>query len=441
MSLSFPENLITLAVSAGMLIFSGFAALILAACFRKPRFVLKSGRCFFRMAISVMSASFAAAIVLLYEVAGEPDQLQLFFAIVAVLGLYTFEYLYICYLALNHEVYKNKRLRTVLPYLALAVCTFSTVMWILSLTLPDFFVPPGERAYFVPAFWARHAADLVLGFLALGIILEMRSLLDYWHGVVLMIPSLMILIAVISEPAAEGVALRIPGAAAGLLVLYIGQHRELELMERSNEVSGLKGRMELALGRMKPHYIGNLFATSYYLCDTDPEQAQNTITTFSEYMINTLETISQTGLIPFTQEINQTETYLSLEKLRFEDQLRVNYDMDVEDFVVPPLTIQALVENAVKHGIANLNRPGTVRIETRRLANGGVRIRVVDDGVGFDVGRVLQEQSNEPGELLTVRDRFRQACGGDMTIESTPGEGTAVTITLPPPQKIRSETT
>ena len=211
------------------------------------------------------------------------------------------------------------------------------------------------------------------------------------------------------------------------MVTYIGYHSEVEEALREADMINLQNRLLLAAGRMKPHYIYNVMTNIYYLCDMDPSKAQEAVGYVSDYLRNTLETIEDPEPVLFSQELNQIKSYLALEKMRFGDQLNVKYDIDVDDFKIPPLTIEPLVENAVKHGIRDLDRPGTVTIQTRRLA-AGVKIIVEDDGVGFDINKITDKTHRE---LIGIQERMEKDLGGEMIIDSTLGEGTKVTITLP----------
>ena len=196
------------------------------------------------------------------------------------------------------------------------------------------------------------------------------------------------------------------------------------------EVEALHRRLRLAADRMKPHYINNVLTTIYYLCESDPERAQIAVGALSEYLRNTLETIDNAELVTFRWELNQIKNYMALESMRFGDHVRAVYDVDVDTFRIPPLTVLPLVENAVKHGIAGKEGQGTVSVITRRMPEGAVQIRVTDDGVGFDTTNVRIMKEAYQG-LADVRERMKLETGAEMTIESKPGAGTTVTIHIP----------
>lgn len=180
----------------------------------------------------------------------------------------------------------------------------------------------------------------------------------------------------------------------------------------------------LISNRIKPHFINNILSSIYYLCDMDPQRAQSITMDLSGYMLGTLGSLDNPDPVPFESELELAKKYLSLEKLRFDDRLHVTYDIDVDDFRLPPLTLQPIVENSVKHGIAENGGSGSLQIVTRRIS-GGTEIRVIDDGVGFDTG-ILKAGNLE---LNQIEERLRQH-GDELTIVSMPGNGTSVTVTI-----------
>ena len=128
---------------------------------------------------------------------------------------------------------------------------------------------------------------------------------------------------------------------------------------------------------------------------------------------------------------NEIKNYLELEKIRFGDKLNVEYDVEYEDFLIPPLTVQPLVENAVIHGIGSKTEGGTIRITSRKLSDDGAQIRVKDNGIGFDIKDISAMDPDE-GDIANLRDRLMEDVGGELTITSSPDKGTTSIITIRP---------
>ena len=195
-----------------------------------------------------------------------------------------------------------------------------------------------------------------------------------------------------------------------------------------------RSRAELMASQIKPHFIYNTLNSIRTLVKVDPEQAQKTVYDFSTYLRSNLENVGERELIPFSDELRHIQAYLNIEKVRFGERLRVAEDIGTKSFQVPPLSVQPLVENAVKHGICARMEGGTVTIRSREEADAYV-VEVEDDGIGFDVESI--EKRGEVNDkfshigLENIRFRIREIARGRLDIHSRPGEGTKVTVTFP----------
>ena len=194
-----------------------------------------------------------------------------------------------------------------------------------------------------------------------------------------------------------------------------------------------RSRAELMASQIRPHFIYNTLNSIRALIKVDPEKARQTVYDFSTYLRLNLESVER-EMIPFSDELRHVQAYLNIEKVRFEERLNVVMDIREKSFFVPPLTIQPLVENAVKHGICAKADGGTVTIRTRKEKDGYV-VEVEDDGRGFDTTAPVQERkdgqtadaSSHIG-LENIRFRVEEISGGSLSIESRPGSGTKVTV-------------
>ena len=195
-----------------------------------------------------------------------------------------------------------------------------------------------------------------------------------------------------------------------------------------------RSRAELMASQIKPHFIYNTLNSIRTLVKVDPEQAQKTVYDFSTYLRSNLENVGERELIPFSDELRHIQAYLNIEKVRFGERLRVAEDIGTKSFQVPPLSVQPLVENAVKHGICARMEGGTVTIRSREEADAYV-VEVEDDGIGFDVESIekrgkVNDKFSHIG-LENIRFRIREIARGRLDIHSRPGEGTKVTVTFP----------
>ena len=142
-----------------------------------------------------------------------------------------------------------------------------------------------------------------------------------------------------------------------------------------------------------------------------------------------MDSLRQTAPVPFETELGHLKKYLYIEKLRFGDELNIEYDIQATDFEVPQLSIQPLVENAVKHGVGMKEDGGTVKISTRETEK-YFEVVIEDDGTGFDVNEKKDDGRSHIG-MENARKRLKELCGADVIITSAVGEGTRARVVIP----------
>ncbi len=224
-------------------------------------------------------------------------------------------------------------------------------------------------------------------------------------------------------------------AGIGLVIAIV------EDIFRSQERASAQARAELRAlqAQIRPHFFLNALNAIRSLTRTDPDRARELLADLGVFFRKTIQPNEAT--VPLDKEIEHVSVYLDIEKARFGDRLRV--DIDIPDSVkprIPPLILQPIVENAVKHGIQPLDRTGTVSIAARR-ENGNVRITVHDDGCGIEpgaLGGILGPGRNgESIGLANINQRLVSlfGAGHELAIRSSRGEGTTVTMLIPDGQE------
>ena len=189
-------------------------------------------------------------------------------------------------------------------------------------------------------------------------------------------------------------------------------------------------RTEVLLSQIHPHFLYNTLGAIQSLCKTDPPTAEKAVAKFSRYLRGNMNALNQETSIPFTQELAHTRLYLELEQLRYEDALEVRYDLSCTEFQIPTLTLQPLVENAVRHGVrGKLSGRGTVTISSRECQD-HYEVTVTDDGPGFDP-QLEPDNGQAHIGLKNVKERLKGTVNGRLDVESSPGKGTRATIFLP----------
>lgn len=208
------------------------------------------------------------------------------------------------------------------------------------------------------------------------------------------------------------------------VVAMVEQNQHLAYKEK--EAADLK--ISLMLSQIAPHFIYNSLTTIQGLCERDPKLAKETVGEFAGYLRGNLESLSEEGTISFERELKHVQCYLAIEQKRFGERVQVEYNLREEDFMIPALTLQPIVENAVKHGICKKEGGGTVFISTERKTD-RIYVTVRDDGIGFDVDKMKQEGGHIG--FHNVQSRLKSMCRGNLLIESKEGAGTVVVIVLP----------
>ena len=203
-----------------------------------------------------------------------------------------------------------------------------------------------------------------------------------------------------------------------------------QLVEKERELSDMK--IQVVLSQIKPHFMYNVLNTITYLCDKDADAAKKALYDFSRYLRSNLDSLTSRSLVPLDRELETVERYLSLKKLRMGDELNIVYDIEDNGYMLPPMTLEPFVENAVAHGLAKADEGGTLSIRTK-AGEQAHEITITDDGIGFDVASYLtrQEQDHKSIGIENVRKRLWSMCQGTVSISSGKGKGTVVLIRIP----------
>ena len=185
-------------------------------------------------------------------------------------------------------------------------------------------------------------------------------------------------------------------------------------------------RVNIMVLQMRPHFIYNTMTSIYCLCNQDPQKARQVVMDFTTYLRKNFTAIVSEAPIPFTSELEHTRAYLAVEQVQYAESLFVEYDTPHTFFRIPPLTLQPIVENAVKHGRDPYAGPLRISIRTRRTDTGS-EVTVSDNGPGFHPA----DDDAPHIALNNIRQRLEIMCGGSLAITPGDGRGTVVTVTIP----------
>ncbi len=210
--------------------------------------------------------------------------------------------------------------------------------------------------------------------------------------------------------------------------LKLSRERELRSSQLEAQLAG--ARLERLQTQLHPHFLFNALNSVLPLVFRDRDAAALTISRLEELLRRSLEA-DAAQLVPLSRELEFLEMYLEIQKTRFQDRLRVAFDVpaDLRGARVPNLILQPIVENAIKHGVSAQPGAGSVEISARRL-NGMLVLTVRDDGPG------LTESPRTGGSglgLANTRERLQQLYGDDhrLALENAVSGGVEVTLGLP----------
>ena len=219
----------------------------------------------------------------------------------------------------------------------------------------------------------------------------------------------------------------------GSVFYYIWLHLQF-VREHEQDLMAAQ-RIKIMMTQIQPHFLFNALNTIRALYAKDPPLADRTLEDFSSYLRQNFESLNQTGLVPITKELEHTRLYAEIEVLRFPN-VCVEYHIEDDRFEIPALTIQPLVENAIRHGVRSCDN-GLVTVSSVK-ETGVHKITIRDNGAGFDPNDTAYKDGSHIG-IQNVKDRVEQMCGGTMIIESEIGKGTCITLLIPDTAEIKSK--
>jgi len=204
------------------------------------------------------------------------------------------------------------------------------------------------------------------------------------------------------------------------------------LAMKSSSEHAVRREMDFLQAQITPHFLYNSLNALVGLSYKDVDKLRETIQHLTTYLRAKFTFVFQGEAVPLEKELELVQSYLAIEQLRFGQRLRVQYDIDENaQALLPPLTLQPIVENAVRHGIGQKPEGGTVNIIVRQSGS-GVEIIVEDDGVGMhDEELMLLEAGLQSGiGISNVNRRLQMRYGQKLQMVSRYGKGTRITIHL-----------
>jgi sensor histidine kinase YesM len=210
--------------------------------------------------------------------------------------------------------------------------------------------------------------------------------------------------------------------------------RTLEKMKDS-VIEALKMETVFLQSQIKPHFFYNALSIIISLCYSDGELAGRLLGELSKYLRFVFDINPYNSFVSLKEEISFVKTYVELEKARFGDRLKIEFNVDeaVLNYRIPALIIQPIVENSIRHGLMKRISGGIVSVSIKKY-NNYIRIMIQDDGVGIDkeiLKSILDSNSSINSGLRNVNKRLLNEYGQGLLIDSSDGKGTNTIINIP----------
>lgn len=208
---------------------------------------------------------------------------------------------------------------------------------------------------------------------------------------------------------------------------FMSAYFEQQTLLEEQEIQLTHSRMMVLMSQIRSHFVFNILNAISGMCKYDPEKADETIVRFSRYLRNNIDIMQEDKMMPFEVALQRLEDYVVLEQVRFGDRLEFVTDLEVTDFMIPPLILQPLVENSIKHGVSKKKGGGSILVSTWE-EDGYIMIGIDDDGIGFDMKELEKETSVG---LKNIQFRIKHLLKGTLTLKSEINKGTKAIISFP----------
>ncbi len=208
-------------------------------------------------------------------------------------------------------------------------------------------------------------------------------------------------------------------------------HKEAEkrrLLKHETQLK--KEQLAITLSQFQPHFLFNALGAIRLSVRMNPDVAYDMIYDFSKFLRGSLNALQKEEMIPFEKEMEQIHAYLNIEEQRFTNRVKAVYDIESDCFLIPALSVQPFVANAINHGLKK--NGGTVTIRSYEDESCHV-IEVEDDGCGFDTTGLdhESEQKENYTKITNIENRLKLQTNGKVIITSEPGQGTLVVLKIP----------
>ncbi len=336
-------------------------------------------------------------------------------------------FLYILYIFAF--ISRKQKIKKTLLYISLAISSIIVIAVFVSLFNGMFFYTDSDNYFMVGRFIKIcYVLVIMVDSISIIILVKYREILHNKEFFMFLSFALIRIAIYIIQPHIMDISLIYAVSIFPILIIYVNIQSQ---KNKQLKIEMMQDRYDIAMSQIQPHFLFNALVAIDRLCVTDPKEASKAINEFALYLRGNLDSISSRESVPFSKELVHVKNYLSLEQRRFGSRLNVEYNLNVTDFKLPPLTLQPIVENAVTHGVSQKVEGGTIVISSDETEASWC-ITVNDNGAGFDMDSVQNDSVNKKHiGIKNARDRLFVLCGGELFVESVKDEGTTARIVIP----------
>lgn len=314
----------------------------------------------------------------------------------------------------------------------------SMAMCVFSLMGAFFHIDSNNIYHRSELYWASNAYVIFLEAVAVVLVLKNRKLFNVFALFCMLFYTLAPIVSALAQIFVYGINYNAITSTIGLALLFLEMQassaeafaEQAQALAQS-EVELSENRVAAMVSQIQPHFLFNTLDTIYGLCDEDVDLAKEAIASFSRYLRTNLDSLRRTVPVPVMVEIEHVRTYLELERMSDKNRLHYILDIQATDFQVPALSVQTIVENAVKHGLGGREQGGTVVVRTYETDT-EYQVVIEDDGIGFQTEHAASTaKTGVHVGIENSRLRLDAMCNGTLSIVSEPGKGTTATVRIP----------
>lgn len=316
-------------------------------------------------------------------------------------------------------------------YAVYILCAAAIVLVIISQFNGMYYYFDDDGKYFRnDGYWFSQIWGIGMILIGMFVTLRYRKSLGWSDTIVLLLYGILPIVAMLIQINVYGLSLLYAESTLVMLIIYVNIQVQLGKKFKEQELELMDSKISIMLSQIQPHFLYNTLTAISHLCDKNAPQAKEAIYEFSRFLRANMDSLASPHPILFEEELAHVKDYLALEKRRFGDRLSIVYDIREKNFSLPALTLQPIVENAVRHGVTKRKQGGTITIKAEKREEGYV-VTVTDNGVGFDSKHPMMDDGRTHIGIENVSNRLYRQCGGSLKITSTPGKGTVAVISIP----------